>query len=419
MSPSPHANRQAATARLRPLLDQPAVVALGSLPPECDVLLVGGALRDRLLERPVHDFDAVVAHDGAAAAERVAELLETRAIRLGGDRFAAYRIEGAGFRLDLWDRQGMSLDADLRRRDLTVNSMALRLSAAELLDPHGGLDDLAHRRLRATSEASFADDPLRVLRLARFVVELPSFAVDPKTVALARAAAPGLERVAAERIREELRAIFDAPRAAVGLGLLVELEVYPGLWSDSEEPASDDEVARLERLAQTIAHIEAELGRRCVDRFVATQATLFSRFREPVERLRAVRQRRLLSNRDAAAIESLLGWPRLPSSIEERRWFLHNCGDLWPTVAAHLGSASPAADWRSERSALIELARSEAQAIFAPPPLLDGHEIASLLGLAPGPRLGELASDLRRAQIEGRVTTRDAAVDWLERKAKS
>ncbi len=64
---------------------------------------------------------------------------------------------------------------------------------------------------------------------------------------------------------------------------------------------------------------------------------------------------------------------------------------------------------------LIELVRSESATIFAPPPLLDGHEIADTLGIDPGPRLGEVAGALRRAQIEGRVATREAAIEWLKR----
>ncbi len=419
MSRSFHATPGQAADRLRSLLEEPAVAALGRLPAAAEAALVGGVVRDRLLGRPVRDIDAVVAGDGAAAARVLAELLKARAIRIGGDRFAAYRLEAEGLRLDLWDRAPMSLEEDLRRRDLTVNSMALRLGGFQLADPFGGLDDLERRRLRATTDRSFIDDPLRVLRLARFTVELAGFEAEPRTVALARSAAGKLGQVASERVREELGILFGAPNAAAGLGLLNELGVYPALWSGDAAavPSAAGARRRLERLDRCAAELEAELRPGSVDRFVASQAALLAGLPRQAERLRDFHRRRLVSNRQARAIEALLGWTELPRDDPQRRWFLHRAGVLWPTLASYLGASAADAAWRATRGALVELARSDAEAIFAPRPLLDGHEIAELLAVAPGPRLGELAGRLRRAQIEGRVSTRDAAIEWLRKHA--
>lgn len=420
MSRQSHANRPEATARLRSLLDEPPVAALALLPVENRVLLVGGALRDRLLRRPVRDFDVVVACNGAAAARELAERFETRAIALGGDRFAAYRLEAPGFRIDLWDRGRMSLEDDLRRRDLTVNSMALELSGPRLIDLFGGLEDLGRRSLRATSERSFAEDPLRVLRLARFSAELPGFEVEPETLRHARAAAGALESVAPERVREELHAIFRGPGAETALGLLIDLGVYPAFWTaGAAAPPADAAHRRLERLGRRATQLETELRPDAVDRFVAAQAVLFARLSSPGEHLRAFHGRRLLSNRQAQAIGWLLDQRELPWSDEDARWFLHRAGELWPTAAVYLGATVDAQTWQTAGARLSELARSEADAIFAPAPLLDGHEIAELLGIAPGPRLGELAGELRRAQIEGRISTRSAAADWLRQLVKS
>ncbi len=414
--------------RLRPLLEEPLVAALGRLPArfadrsaDLEVSLVGGVLRDRLLGRGARDVDAVVAVDGAAAVRELSLALGVRAIRIGGDRFAAYRLEVDGQRLDLWDRAPMSIEEDLRRRDFTVNSMALRLRDFRLIDPFDGLADLERRRLRATSDRSLADDPLRVLRLARFTVELAGFAVEPRTLGLARDSAAALERVAPERIREELRVLLAAPDAATGLAMLAELGVYPALWTGGPGAVAADAAVRrrLETLERRTADLAAALGPGAVDRFVASQAVLFAELPAPSDRLRDFHRRRLISNREARQVEALLGRAELPADDPGRRWFLHRAGDLWPSLAAYLGSSLSDDAWSAAGAALVELARLEGAAIFAPRPLLDGHEIAEILGLAPGPRLGELAAGLRRAQIEGRVASREAAVDWLERAAAS
>ncbi|MGH9362036.1 MAG: CCA tRNA nucleotidyltransferase, partial [Thermoanaerobaculia bacterium] len=150
-----------------------AVRALVRVAPECH--LVGGVLRDRLLGLPVKDLDAVVAGGGEQVAARLADELPARLVRLGGKEFAAFRLVARRWVLDLWDREGTSLERDLARRDFTVNSFAWAPASGELADPFGGLDDLARRLLRATTPESFAGDPLRVLRLPRLLVQLPGF----------------------------------------------------------------------------------------------------------------------------------------------------------------------------------------------------------------------------------------------------
>ncbi len=411
----------AAAELLDPLFALPATVALAALPAECRTLLVGGALRDQLLGRPPRDFDAVVAGGGPAAARALGERFGARVIELGGDRFAAYRVVTPDFHIDLWDRGETSLEDDLRRRDFTVNSLALQLADRRLLDLHGGLEDLRHRSLRATSERSFSEDPLRVLRLARFSVELAGFRAEPATLELARAAAPELGRVAAERVREELEALVSAPGSAVGIDLLFDLALYPALWRGEPAPAPPrpELVDRLERLERRAAELETERGEPAVDRAAAVQAILFGALPQSAERLRDAHRKRLLSSRRARAIEALLGRRRLPATEPERRWLLHRSGELWTTVVAYLGSAVDDGDWRAALGPLLRLTATEAEAIFTPPPLLDGHQIAELLDIGPGPRLGELAGGLRRAQIEGRVTTREEAIAWLHQAAES
>src|SRR5690606_11513774 len=116
-----------------------------------------------------------------------------------------------------------SLEGDLSRRDFTVNAMAIRLPGLAFVDPFGGLDDLAARMLRTPSgpEQSFDDDPLRMMRAARFAAQL-GFDVAPDVVAAIKAMHERITIVSAERIRDELVKLIEAPQPRRGLRLLVD-----------------------------------------------------------------------------------------------------------------------------------------------------------------------------------------------------
>ena len=182
--------------------------------------LVGGALRDRLLERPVVDLDLAVETDVAAAARELARGAGGPVFELS-EKFGAWRVlaPDRSWQADLSPLRGDSVDADLAMRDFTINALAEPLGGGEVVDPHGGRRDLAERRVRMVSEAAFDEDPLRVVRAARFACEL-GFDIDSETVSAARARAPRTRDVAQERVFTELKRLVAADDAPRGLELL-------------------------------------------------------------------------------------------------------------------------------------------------------------------------------------------------------
>jgi poly(A) polymerase len=201
-----------------------------------ELALVGGPVRDALLGRLVDDLDLTT----DARPEEVLELVHGWAdavwdvgIAFGtvGIRKGDHKIEITTYRAEAYDREsrkpdvhyGESLADDLVRRDFTVNAMAVRLPSLELVDLHDGLVDLRAGLIRTpgTPEDSFSDDPLRMMRAARFASSL-GFAVAPEVVAAMTAMCGRLAIVSAERVRDELvkLVVGDDPRA--GLALLVE-----------------------------------------------------------------------------------------------------------------------------------------------------------------------------------------------------
>ncbi|MBV9309383.1 MAG: HD domain-containing protein [Solirubrobacterales bacterium] len=185
-----------------------------------DGWLVGGAVRDRLLGRPTSDFDVAVIADAAQAAAALARASGGYHFKLS-EGFGAWRVgaRDRSWQLDVLPLSGESIEADLARRDFTINAMAQVLGSDELVDPFGGVNDLSARSLRAVSPAAFTSDPLRVVRLARLACEL-SFEAEPATIAAARASVAGLHEVAGERVFGELKRIVVSERAVVGLELL-------------------------------------------------------------------------------------------------------------------------------------------------------------------------------------------------------
>ena len=223
-----------------------------------ELALVGGPVRDIMLGRPgvTHDLDLTT----DARPERIEQLVRGWAdhvwdvgMRFGtvGARKGDLHLEITTYRSESYDADsrkpevtfGDTLAGDLARRDFTVNAMAVRLPTLEFVDLHDGMGDLAERVLRTpiAPEESFGDDPLRMMRAARFVSQL-NFAIAPEVLIAMREMATRLEIVSAERIRDELTKLLLGAHPRLGLAVLVEtglaayvLPELPGLKLEIDE----------------------------------------------------------------------------------------------------------------------------------------------------------------------------------------
>ncbi len=401
-------------ARVLDLRRHPAARALLDAAEGRRVLLVGGATRDAALERPVGDLDAIVASDGARVADRLATALGGRAIALAPGRFAAVRVVAPELEVDIWDLEGGRVELDLARRDLTINAIALDLAAGEIVDPYGGLADLQQRRLRAVAPATFDEDALRVLRLARLAVALGDFEVEPSTAELARRAAHGLATVAGERIRDELSRLADSAAAGEEQRALELVGAFPGLWDDFTPARGDSAIAIFEAYATRRAQLGPAIDR--ADEIAARHALRLRTApstRTPAERLAVLARRAVLSRAESRRIACILELGvASPPAGDDRDLWLSRLGSLWPTAFAAAAAAAPAAasgawDHCLERAATAVASRGDD--LTAPRPLLDGTEIARLLGIEEGPEVGRALEELIRAQVLERVSTVEEA----------
>jgi poly(A) polymerase len=428
--------------------------------------LVGGAVRDRLLGRPVDDVDVALVGDPRKAARQIARDTGGAAFELSG-AFGAWRVVGPGhaWHVDLVTLRDGDIEADLAARDFTINAMAEPLAGGELLDPHGGRADLAARRVRMVSAEALAADPLRSLRAVRMVTEL-DLELDPETGTAVAANAPGIEKVAPERVFGELKRIVTAPAARRGVELMAaygltaavlpELDALRGVQQNEFHHADAydhtlevlDAVAALEsnraflgdRAADLLAEpLADELTRAGAMRFAALlhdaakpqtrdvrpdgRVTFIGHDRAGADLARDVLRRLRASQRTIDYVAALtLHHLRLGFLVHKRpldrrtvwRYLVETAP--WTddvtifTVADRLATRGRNAD--EAITAHVELAR-EMLAIEPAPaePLIRGDDLARELGIVPGPRLGELLAQLEEDRFAGEIATREEAIE--------
>ena len=412
----------------RRLLDDPRVVAFRELARGVPVHIVGGTLRDQLLDRPSPDLDLVVARDGERFASAVAERLGLRSIRVGGERYEAWRLvgkAGATGWIDIWDRDGATLADDLWRRDLTIHALALDINTGEVVDPTGGIADLEARVLRQTTPTAFAEDPVRSLRLARFALGFERFTTEARTLLAARQAAPRLQIAPFERVRTELDKILLSEPFSDVVGWLIDLELLPALlggpgreaeqcwraWRgavrdgpDAGSPDVRNESPRLAALLPLRWALLAACGR--------VQPADGGALLEEAARCHLLTQ--ATHGTASAILEST--WASPAAGTETRLW-LHRRGDRWREALELRRRMAPApalrAGWVRLGKDVEELGTVGLAEILRPPRWLDGEEVARLLGVSPGPAVGEALARLVRAQLSGEVRTAAEARAFL------
>ncbi len=242
--------------RLRPLI------------PLDRVWIVGGSVRDMLLNRPVHDWDFVVAGPALALTREVANALHGAFVVLDEERDTGRVVltnprTHAPITLDFATLRGLTLNDDLFLRDFTINAMALTFEGA-LSDPAGGQNDLSARQLRMTSPRSFQDDPGRLLRAVRQAGAL-NFEIESQTAAAIQNEAVQLKQAATERLLAELLRIVQLDSAGPSLQTCARLGLLGQLLP---------EVVALRSTHQSEPHIYADAWRHTLAALAAMETLL-------------------------------------------------------------------------------------------------------------------------------------------------
>jgi len=203
-----------------PLLAQVAQ----AIPARQQVYLVGGAVRDAILQTPSYDLDFTVGKDALKLARRVASELQGAYYRMDEEhetgRVVLNLEDGERVLLDFSTMRGPDLESDLRGRDFTINAMAVSVhQPQQLLDPLDGLNDLLNKQLRLCAPTAFIDDPLRILRAVRFSAKL-NLKMLPQPRQSIRENISLLIEPSPERLRDELFKILDTPQPTASIRAL-------------------------------------------------------------------------------------------------------------------------------------------------------------------------------------------------------
>ena len=423
------------------------------------IYLVGGCVRDKMLGRNSGDLDLTTEARPEEIRARIAPWADQ--VWLVGEKFGTIGLEKDGekaeittFRSDRYDGVsrkpevafGDSIHGDLSRRDFTINAMARNLHTGELLDPFGGREDLEEKLVRFVGDpaARITEDPLRMLRAVRFCAEL-DFELDPIAAAGIAEKTEELRRISWERVRDELDHLLVVPDPREALRLLISLRlaeiVLPELLQlPLPEPGRHHLKDVLEHTLDTVAFTPPDkLVRYAALLHDIAKPETFSSNETGVhfyrhEELGAERAKLILTRlRQPAAFvaqvtEVVRDHLRIPFYTPEWseaaiRRLLYDLGDHLEAnllLADADVRASDPRDYPEFTERLAELRRrieeaGVAQEIARMKPLLTGEEVMALLGIEPGPRVGEVLRFLLDQQIEGRIGTREEAEEAVRR----
>ena len=467
--------------RRAPRIPEP-VLALGSRFEAAgfELALVGGPVRDELLGRHSGDWDLTT----NAHPEQTLALLEGWAdatwdvgIRFGtvGGQSKGVKVEITTYRTEAYAddsrkpevRYGTSLEEDLFRRDFTVNAMAVRLPAGDLVDPFNGLADVLAGVLRTpgTPEMSFSDDPLRMMRAARFASQL-GFTVAPEVVAAMTEMAERLAIVSAERIQVEFSKLLLGAHPRAGLELLVEtgiaeqfLPELPKLQLEIDEHHHHKDVYEhsltvLEQaialesmhepqsqpdLVLRLAALLHDIGKPKTRRFEAGGGVSFHHHevvgaKLVAKRLGALRYSNEIIDDVAKLVELHLrfhGYGSGEWTDSAVRRYVRDAGDQ--LVRLHKLTRADCTTRNKRKASVLQATYDELErhieqlakqeALDSIRPDLDGNEIMEILGVRPGPVIGEAYKFMLDLRLEQGPLDKEQAIAalraWWEQRASS
>ena len=391
--------------RLRSSLPTPALEALETcegiaLERELPLYLVGGAVRDLLLERDGYDLDLAVEGD-------VEYLARDLATQTGGrvvvhDRFGTATVRGKGFAMDLartrretYPHPGAlpvvepaTVSEDLARRDFTINAIALRLSPepTEVVDPYRGIDDTFSSLVRVLHERSFQDDATRMLRAVRYAARL-GFKIARETESLVRRDLDYLKHISGPRLRRELASLLEEPSAVDGTLMAQRLGVLQTIHPALSLPDAIATRWREELAGPRQAPLD-ELGF-CV----------------------------VVAPTDEGTVASVSKWLHLTGRVEEGLFDLvrlraasHKLSEASVSDAVELLDQFVLSAVQAlgivEGGATSAMCRTYLTTWRHVKPELDGNALLDL-GMTQGQQVGAMLRQLRTERLEGRLTTRE------------
>jgi tRNA nucleotidyltransferase/poly(A) polymerase len=423
--------------------------------------LVGGTIRDIILGRKLKDYDFVVEKVALPLLNQLGGLLEASVFPMGkGKGEQIYRLVKGEQAIDFAVMEGEDIKQDLMRRDFTINALAYSFVEGRFFTTPPAMEDLKAGRIDTVSPQALEGDPLRMLRAIRYRCTLPGFALTDRLKEEIKRHKELLTEVAPERIKAELDEIILSPSPAQGLGLMHELELLTRVFP---------ELAPLEDLPQGRYHVTDALSHTIEvvgevamliseehpflfqpsrdDRLIVGYAALFHDLGKPATKsIDAGGEIHFYGHPEHSSLlaQGIMKRLRFPNSVrggviplvenhmriltlatgeptnKALRRLIHAMGEgirlLLVLGLAETGSKLE--EDNKERKRFMDLCQRiwdlyEKEDLITPEPLLMGRDLLEL-GYSPGPRLGEILTEVRRRQIAGELKDREEALHFVQ-----
>jgi poly(A) polymerase len=444
-----------------PILSKLSTLAKGKKIP---LFLVGGYLRDLLLEIPGKDYDFVLPKDASLFIATIEEALHLHFFKVGKEEMntTTYRIIKDDMSIDLTFLQGETIEEDLQRRDFTINAIAFFLQDETFHWVKGSLEDIRKKLIRTVSNHSIDQDPLRMLRAIRYLCTLDGFVMDKGLKEEISLKKEKILSLSGERIKTELDQILLSPRPAIGMKSLHESNLLLTLFPEFKglENLGQNEHHHLDVLSHTLLMVEKiswasewvarnhqEISLTGEDWLSLYYAALFHDIgkqdtysKDEKERvhfyyhesfsvqaaeriMERLRFSNLMKNKIFHLIKNHmrilnLSWETKETALKR---LVNQIGDETPllvflTLADKEGSRgilSIQIDEVVEGHCLRILELFNEKDIVHPPPFITGHDVMAL-GYSSGPRVGQILNLIRQKQVEGEIKNREEALRVLK-----
>ncbi len=429
-------------------------------PEDQKIYLVGGVVRDLVLERVNKDIDVLCELETRSIAHKLAEAKKGAYFVLDEERNTCRVIttdSGVKRIYDFARQQGNSLIEDLKARDFTINAMAVDLDAPDvLIDPLHGSDDLKNGILRVCSPDSFQSDPVRVIRALRYSLAY-QLKIDPETMILLKDSVPALQSISGERKRDEIFKILDLPDPTPALVLLQETGIFTELGmseltssdfdlskqlalllntiGDQHQIQPDESISGFEDLSEYFSRYQQLLGKKNSSDRNLRQLLFLNSILESsdFDTAKQIVQSLMLSNEEVERVlvtQKYIGelpgaGDRIKSISDRDLYLLINKTDEASLDICLLVLSRKIADLSQEKNKeelklFLGLTRKifeawfDRQNVMKPVPFLNGNDLMMIFDVSAGPLIGKLLEKLKEEQAAGTITNHEQALEWME-----